>query len=557
MNPFIPRLGRLLAWELFLALAAVVEGAEDESETLFADRPPLRIEISLPDSQWDLLASGSMQQRVAKPSAKATVRADGRNYREVAVQLKGFSTFEPLEGRPSLTLDFNEHIRGQKFHGLTKISLNNSAQDPSRLHERLAREVMASAGLPVPRATHAIVSLNGRELDLYVLVEGYGANFLKRNFGDASGNFYEGGALRDVDRGLQWKSGRMPEDRSDLERLLRAVKEPDPELRWAALNNVLDLDRFLTLMAVETMLCHSDSYAMNRNNYRIYHDPKSDRLVFLPHGMDRILGSHRTDVNLPVVPPARGIVARAVLSTAEGRRRYVEQAEAVFTNVLQGQRWCERLRAMANRAPQAASDPVGWAAIEEPEAAAAERLCGKLEGRLDQVRIQFSQRSNWVSVPPVVSVSEIGPIPLTGWNWYPLRGQNSAANLASLANGGLRFELPESKGNPRTTLGCIVTLPGGNYRLLGRVRVVAPVSASANVALLRFQEGDRIATERHRLGSREVDWSFTVNRSPLGEEVHFLCEIAGPAGEVMLDFSELKLMRAESRPRGLRVLTSP
>lgn len=400
MNPFFPRLGRLFAWGLFLALAAVVKGAEDESETLFADRPPLRIEISLPDSQWDLLASGSMQQRVAKPSAKATVRADGRNYREVAVQLKGFSTFEPLEGRPSLTLDFNEHIRGQKFHGLTKISLNNSAQDPSRLHERLAREVMAKAGLSVPRATHAIVSLNGRELGLYVLVEGYGANFLKRNFGDASGNFYEGGALRDVDRGLQSKSGRLPEDRVDLERLLKAVKEPDPDLRWAALTNVLDLDRFLTLMAVETMLCHSDSYSMNRNNYRIYHDPKSDRLVFMPHGMDRILGSHRTDVNLPVVPPARGLVARAVLSTTEGRRRYVERAEAVFTNVLQGQRWCERLRAMAIRAPQAASVGVGRAALEVPDFAEAEALCGKLEARLDQVRIQFSQRSNWVSVPP-------------------------------------------------------------------------------------------------------------------------------------------------------------
>lgn len=557
MNRTFPRLSRILVGWFALKVGAFSTRADDESSSVFADRPPLQIEITLPDSQWERLASGNMQQRVAKPSAKATVREDGRNYREVAVQLKGFSTFEPLEGRPSLTLDFNGHIRCQKFHGLTKISLNNSAQDSSRLHERLARDVMASAGLPVPRATHAIVSLNGRELGLYVLVEGYGANFLKRNFGDASGNFYEGGALRDVDRGLQWKSGRMPEDRSDLERLLKVVKELDPELRWAGLTNVLDLDRFLTLMAVETILCHSDSYSMNRNNYRIYHDPKSDRLVFLPHGMDRILGSHRTDVNLPVVPPARGIVARAVLSTAEGRRRYMERAEAVFTNVLQGQRWCERLRAMAIRAPQAASVGVGRAALEAPDFADAEVLCGKLEARLDQVRMQFSQCSNWVSVPPVVFVSEIGPIPLTSWNWYPLRGQNSAANLASLANGGLRFELPESKGNPRTTLGCIVTLPGGNYRLVGRVRVVAPAGASANVTLLRFQEGDRIATERHRLGSREVDWSFTVNRSPMGEEVHFLCEITCPAREVVLDFSELKLMRAESRPRGLRVLTSP
>ena len=61
--------------------------------------------------------------------------------------------------------------------------------------------------MPVPRADHAFVTLNGRELGLYVLVEGFDKEFLKRHFKRADGAFYEGGVLQDIDRPLQVRFG--------------------------------------------------------------------------------------------------------------------------------------------------------------------------------------------------------------------------------------------------------------------------------------------------------------------------------------------------------------
>lgn len=538
-----------------LCAAVMVQAASEadrEADELFKDRPPLKIEVTLPDSQWAILQSAGMQQRRAKPSAKAQVREGGREYPDVAVSLKGFSTFEPLDGRPSLTLDFNEHIRGQKFHGLTKISLNNSAQDPSRLNERLAREVMAKAGLPVPRATLASVSLNGRNLGLYVLAEAYGGNFLKRQFGDPSGNFYEGGALRDVDRGLQWKSGPVPEDRTDLTRLLQAVKEPDPTRRFAALTNLLDLDRFLTLMAVETMLCHSDCYALNRNNYRIYHEPKSDRLVFLPHGMDRILGSHRTGPDLPVVPPARGIVARALLSTSEGRRRYVAQAEAVFTNVLQTVPWCDRIRALEQVTGRQSSTAsfASWAMDDGPAASGGAALCRRLKDRIEELRVQFLARETLAAVPPRPDFDEAGTFGMRQWAGRPTSGQRRAEAFAGKESGQIVVRLGAYKSNPKSTLACVLDVPRGSYRLTGRMRVVSPADATVSLTVLRFQQGDRVATERHRLGNRELNYPLEVSGLSGGEEIHFLCDISNPdEEEVLLDASGLKLVRAEPSVR--------
>jgi spore coat protein CotH len=88
-----------------------------------------------------------------RPEADATVVEGGREYLNVTVRLKGASSFQPISARPSFTLHFDKRVANQRFHGLAKVSLNNSAQDPTRLHEALSRDVFAAAGVPVPRAT--------------------------------------------------------------------------------------------------------------------------------------------------------------------------------------------------------------------------------------------------------------------------------------------------------------------------------------------------------------------------------------------------------------------
>jgi spore coat protein CotH len=162
-------------------------------EDIFQSTNLPRLSIQIPDEGMELLRrSRSARSQQTKPQAQARVMEGERVYTNVTVQLKGFTSFQPIDRLPGLTLNFDKLAPGQNFHGLTKISLNNSLQDPSRLHEKLARELFAAAGVPVPRAAHALVTLNGRELGLYVLTEGFDKTFLSHHFKRSDGNLYEG-----------------------------------------------------------------------------------------------------------------------------------------------------------------------------------------------------------------------------------------------------------------------------------------------------------------------------------------------------------------------------
>src|SRR6185503_13169215 len=124
----------------------------------------------------------------------------------------------------------------------------------------------------VPSVTHAIVALNGQPLGLFVLVEGWNQQFLRRHFADTSGNFYEPPFRSDLPEMFEVKSGASPNDHTAIEALAAALQESDDARRWAALEKTLDIDRFVTGMALEVIMNHWDGYSRAQNNYRVFHD---------------------------------------------------------------------------------------------------------------------------------------------------------------------------------------------------------------------------------------------------------------------------------------------
>jgi len=266
------------------------------------------------------------QPRPERVDVQATIREGEQVYTNVAVHLKGSYTFEPVDAKPSLTLHFDKFAPGQRFHGLTKIHLNNSIQDPSYLGEQLARELFAEAGVVSPRAGHALVSLNGRELGLFVLIEGANKQFIKRHFKSTKGNLYDGGSGGDVTKALQADSGDQPEDRTDLTNLVNAAREPDPAKRLRKLEEVLDIEHFISFSAIENLIVHWDGYTIGCNNYRLFHDVARDKMVFIPQGLDQLFGVSSSP-ELSVTPPLKGLVAQALLSVPEARARYLKRLD--------------------------------------------------------------------------------------------------------------------------------------------------------------------------------------------------------------------------------------
>ena len=140
---------------------------------LFTNGALIRLNLDITDSNLDFL------RKESREFVAASVTEKEKTYTNVAIHLKGsIGSFRPIDNKPSWTLDFSRFSPGQKFHGLRRIHLNNSVEDPSYCNERLGSELFRAAGVPAPRVTRAIVILNSRPLGLYVLKEGFTEDFL-------------------------------------------------------------------------------------------------------------------------------------------------------------------------------------------------------------------------------------------------------------------------------------------------------------------------------------------------------------------------------------------
>jgi hypothetical protein len=258
-----------------------------------------------------------------------TLHAGSETFRNAAVHIKGSQgSLQSIDARPSLTISFGTFAHS-RFHGVRKIHFNNSAEDPSFMTEILCSELCRKAGLPAARSAHATLTLNGRSLGLYVLTEGLTKEFLGQFFAKTHGNLYDGGFRKDVDEPLERIGGRGPDDQLDRLALLAAARQWDPQRRWDKLNQVLDMNRFMSLLAMSTILWNWDGYAMARNNYRIYHDPGSDRLVFFPHGQDQMFWEPQGSI----YPRLQGLVAVSVMGIPAARLRYRERLAALHRDV--------------------------------------------------------------------------------------------------------------------------------------------------------------------------------------------------------------------------------
>ncbi len=313
-------------------------------DDLFTNASIRHLQIEISDEGMETLRKYSYRARneSQRTNVPATIREGRLTWTNVAVHLKGaLGSFRPVDSKPSLTLNFDRWSDGRKFHGLQKVSLNNSLQDPSCVSEKICREIYNAAGVPTPRADYATVELNGRYLGLFVLTEGWNKQFLQRYYRNVKGNFYDLGGSHDVNKPLAATSGDSPTNHTMLETVAVAAAERDHSRRIVRLRETVDLDRFISMAALDAMMWNWDGYAINRNNYRLFHDRETDRLVFFPHGVDQMFWK----INGPIVTGRSGLVARSLLETEEGRDLYLKRFSELRAGVFD-------VKAITNRVAQ-------------------------------------------------------------------------------------------------------------------------------------------------------------------------------------------------------------
>ncbi|MCI0539289.1 MAG: CotH kinase family protein [Verrucomicrobiales bacterium] len=509
---------------------------QEDVDAFFANPTIVRIEIEISRSGMSALRRTHWENGQERPVVKATITEGGIVYSNVAIHLKGAAgSFRSVDDKPALTLSFSKFEPGQAFHGLRKISLNNSVQDSSYLSEKICRELFIAAGVPVPRAAHAMVTLNGRDLGLYVLLEGANKQFLKRYFNDASGNLYDGGFCKDIRASLAINCGDNPKEHSGLRALLSAVREAKRD--FARLDQVLDTDRFLSMVAMEMMTCHWDGYTMNRNNWRVFHDLDSKKMVFIPHGLDQMFGSGR-QID-PGIAPQRisGEVARAILGTREGQRRYHERVGYLYTNVFKVEEIMNRVDEIITGIRPALVD-------SHPEIA---RSLRQQASRLKQRIIRRGESLRRQLGVPIKS-SEFGRdgiLRLTGWKPLVLSGNPTLAQVDDPAGKAI-LTINAGTGTSSSSWRTRIALGAGRYQFEGRIRVTGVMIDDGDIrggAGLRISKG---TMPQKLTGTSEwVDYRYPFAVEDDVTEVELISELRAANGEASFDTSSLRLIRLQ------------
>ena len=486
-----------------------------------------RIEIEIPPSSVQSL---NRENRTYVP---CTLRMGDEVYESVGVHLKGAAgSFQPLGANPGLTLNFKKFKKGRCFHGMTKIHLNNSVQDPSFMTEIICGELFRAVGVPAARAGHARVSLNGRDIGLHVLVEGMDEAYLKRFFQRKDGNLYDGGFLHEINPPLQRLRGKGSDDQREIRALVAASSEGDSGKRWELLLKCLDMARFISFLALETIVWDWDGYPMKTNNYRVYFDPGTKLLTFMPHGMDQMF----QDPGGALFPQMQGMVASAVLRTPEGRRRYAERLTQLSKEVFKVEAILERIRGPADRIRAAMADKAHF--LERHARAMVE-----LEARMRERARSISSQIDSLPKPP--HFDEAGRASLSGWE--PRDPPGSSQPEKSEDPDGRSVLRIRVKNGARCTASwrVRVLLEPGRYRFEGRARaagVVPLADVKGGGAGIRVH-GSTSPRENALSGTSDwtaLEYDFEVKDF---DDVELVCELRASAGEVKFEAGSLRLMK--------------
>jgi len=271
------------------------------SDPMFDQRILHDVRLVMDPDHWQALRENFRENQYYA----ADITIDGQRAEQVGIRSRGDGSRDP--DKPGLKVDFNKYVRSQEFHGYKTLVIDNITQDASMLRERLAYAVYEAMGIPSPQIAHARVTVNDEYWGVYALIEPVSKPFLKSRLGEESGNLF------DYEYAYRWDFsflGDDPEqyipspfepqtnedklDPTDLIDFIRTANEAPVDGFSAAMSKFLDVDRFLTYVAVENALAERDGFVgdFGVNNFYLYQYGGSTRFTLIPWDKDTAFNHH-------------------------------------------------------------------------------------------------------------------------------------------------------------------------------------------------------------------------------------------------------------------------
>ncbi|MBC7660622.1 MAG: CotH kinase family protein, partial [Chitinophagaceae bacterium] len=222
---------------------------------------------------------------------------DGVTFKDIGAKKKSWCGSES-KTKPSMNIDLAKYTPDNKklamdAFGTDTLILNNSKQDESYIRQCFAYRLYEAAGIPSALCNFMHVTVNGRDMGVYINLQPMEKAYLHSKFGPYIGNSYEPSFKDLQNENIKYYADnlttyKVPADKSlnDLQGLID-VLHTDP-LKYKKLSAMVDIPYFINYWAMEIILADWDAFTWNNNNTYLYFPP-AGKMRLLPWGKDQIL----------------------------------------------------------------------------------------------------------------------------------------------------------------------------------------------------------------------------------------------------------------------------
>lgn len=264
----------------FFLLFCIAAARMTFSQGLYDINTIQEIHIVFPQSNWDYLLD-SLAALGDEYRLPGTVFVNGQEFDSAGIRYKGNSSYNPDQVKNPLNIKLDDVIDDQTYEGYGTIKLSNGFKDPSLVRETMSYE-MARKYMPAPLSNYAKVTINDQYIGLYTSNQDVDRYFMTNWFTASDNARLKGemnGTLPPGQYGVWKYYGTDSSDYfpvftlesdigwNELVNFLDTVNNDSPYLE-----EVLNVDRHLWLLAFENLLVNLDSPINNPQNYYLDKD---------------------------------------------------------------------------------------------------------------------------------------------------------------------------------------------------------------------------------------------------------------------------------------------
>jgi hypothetical protein len=294
--------------------------AFDHAAFLYDPLNETTINLNIPTSSEELLKQQTIDTHVDYvPATFQLVDSQGNTFPatplQIGIRLKGnvgsfrnyTSNTDESINKSGFKLKFDAVIKGQRFFGLKKLTLNNMVQDPAMTNEAVTYRLFREMGITAPRTGFAKLNINGQYRGLYLNLEQYDDVSLAWHYASVD-HLYEGKHALPEPTTPDLLGPNIPAkfpvdegDASDISDLLNLAHDLQNALptqqnlygrgeRDDIMPNSVDRIEVAKMIAVEKYVSHWDGYSGTPwwapNNHFLIH-PTGQPFQILPWGTDQ------------------------------------------------------------------------------------------------------------------------------------------------------------------------------------------------------------------------------------------------------------------------------